>query len=145
MCHRPAGSQHGIEDDHRSARKLARQRLQIRHRHVGFLVAGDADESRFRVRYRGVRGVEHAQPGPQHRHQQRRLDQARPDGRGYWGANLHRLSRRIPAGLVDQHQRQLTQRGAKAGVIGAFVTQYRQPGGGQRMVDDANFHVIEGI
>ncbi|OBJ04262.1 hypothetical protein A5625_20860 [Mycobacterium sp. 1465703.0] len=143
--HRPAGGQHRVKDDHRSAAQLVRERLQIRDRQVGFLVAGDTDESDLRLRDSGMRLVDHAEPGPQHRDQQRRIDQARPDRRRHRGADSHRLSRCLPAGFVDQHQREFAQRSAKSGRVGAFVTQHRQPGGGQRVVDDAHFHGVEGI
>ena len=47
---------------------------------------------------------------------------------------------RVPGGLVDQHQRQLAQRGPETRVVGAFVAQRGQPGGGQRVVDDVHIH-----
>jgi len=143
--HRPAGGQHGVKDQHRPARKFVRQRLEIRDRQMGFLVAGDPDEAHLRLGYRRLCGLDHAQPGPQHRNQQRRIDQPRPGRRGHRGADLDGLARRHPAGFVHQHQRELAQRGPKPGVVGAFVTQHRQPGRGQRVVDHAHVHPMKGI
>ncbi|GAB4594463.1 hypothetical protein MOKP4_07810 [Mycobacterium avium subsp. hominissuis] len=143
--HRAAGGQHRVQHHHRPAGQLVGQRRQIRDRPVGLLVAGDADEAHLGLGQRGLRRVDHAQPGAQHRNQQRRIDQSGPGGRGHRGADPDRLARRVAAGLVDQHQRQIAQRGPKSGGVGAFVAQHRQPGRGQRVVDHAHVHLVEGI
>ena len=84
--------------------------------------------------------VHHPQAGPQHRHQQRRLGQPRPDGVGDRGADHDLLAGRIPGGFVDQHVGQIAKRRPEPGVVGALVAQGGQPGSGQRVVDDTHIH-----
>ena len=43
-------------------------------------------------------------------------------------------------GLVDEHQRKVAQSGAETGVVGALVAQRGQPGGGERVIDNADVH-----
>jgi hypothetical protein len=143
--HRPAGRQHRVKHHDRSAFELLGQRFHVRKRQTGFLVAGDADEPDLGLRDRGLRLVDHPQPGPQHRNQQRRIEQSAPERLGQWRPDPDRLTGRVPGGLVNQYQRQLAQRGPKAGRIGAFVSQRGQPGCGQRVVNYAHLHALEGI
>ena len=123
------------------AAQVVGQRLQIRGRLMGFLVAGDADEPDARLRDQRVRLVDHAEPGPQHRHQQRRTGQPAAGGLAPAACAPATLFRgRVAGGLVDEHQREIAQRRAEARVVGALVAQGGQPRGGQRVVDDTHIH-----
>ena len=107
---------------------------------MGALVASDTDETDPGLRDQRMRLVDHAQAGPQHRDQQRRVGQPAADGVGQRRANADLLARRVAGGLVNQHVGQVAQRGTEGRVAGAFVTQSGQPGSGQRVVDDTHIH-----
>ncbi|CFG84885.1 phosphomannomutase [Mycobacterium tuberculosis] len=68
--HRPAGGHHRVKHHDRYIRQVVGQRVQIRHRLGGLLVAGDTDKANVRLRQGGMRLVDHPQPRPQHRNQQ---------------------------------------------------------------------------
>jgi len=138
--HRPPGRQHRVEHDDRLRAEVVGQRLQVGHRLVAVLVTGHPDEAHPRLRDQGVRLVDHAQTGPEHRDQQRRGGQPDAPGLGERGAHPDLFSGCVPGGLVDQHVGEVAQGGAELGVAGAFVTQCGQPGCGQRMVDDVHVH-----
>ena len=76
--HRAAGGQHRVQHHHRLRAQIVGQRLQIRCGLVGFLVAGHPDEPDAGLRDQRVGLIDHAQPGAQHRHQQRRIGQPDP-------------------------------------------------------------------
>ena len=107
---------------------------------MGVLVAGDPDEADPRLRDERVRLVDHAQPGTQHRHEQRRVGQPGARGLDQWSAHRHGVGDEFTRGLVDQHQRQVAKRRAERSVVGALVTQGGQPRRGQRVVDNAHIH-----
>ena len=107
---------------------------------MGFLVARDADEPDARLRDQRVRLVDHAKPGPQHRHQQRRIGQPASGGVGQRCAHRDGFGGRIAGGLVHQHQRQIAQGRTECRVVGALVAQCGQPRRGQWVVDDAHIH-----
>ncbi len=119
------------------------QRLHVRHRLVGVLVAGDPDETHLGLRHQRLRGLHHAQPGPQHRHQQRRVRQPIAQGPGHRRVQRRAAHRGVPGRLVDQHQGEVAQRGPEGGVVGAGVAHRGQPGLGQGMVDDPHVHGAE--
>ena len=73
--HRAAGGQHRVQDHHRLRAQVVRQRLQIRCGLMRLLVACDPDEPDAGLRDQRVRLIDHAEPGAQHRHQQRRIGQ----------------------------------------------------------------------
>ena len=140
MHERSTGGQHRVEDEHVPVDQRIRQRGHVGLGLEGLLVPRQADEAHLRLGQHAVRGVGHAQARAQHRHDQRRggqpvaggLDDRRPDrllGHG-------ELARR----LVHQHLRQLAERGAEGGVVGALVAHPAQPGSGQRVVDDGQLH-----
>jgi Phosphoglucomutase/phosphomannomutase, alpha/beta/alpha domain II/Phosphoglucomutase/phosphomannomutase, alpha/beta/alpha domain III/Phosphoglucomutase/phosphomannomutase, C-terminal domain len=138
--HRAAGGQHRVEHNNRPATQVVRQGLQIRYGQRGFLVAGDADEAHRRLRQKLVRLLDHPESGPQHRHQQRRHRQARTGGLGQWCSHGEVFAWHIPGGLVDQHQRQVSQGGTEGRVVGVLVAQRSQPDCGQRVVNDMHIH-----
>ena len=140
MRHRTPGRQHRIQHHDRLGRQIRRQRLQIGLRLVGGLVAGDADEAHPCLRDERVCLIDHAQPRPQYRHQQRRIGQSAAGGLGQGGAHRNLLAGRIPGGLVNQHQGQIAQRRPKRRVVGALVTQRAESDRGQRVVDDTDIH-----
>ena len=104
------------------------------------LVAGDPDEPDAGLRDQRVRLVDHAEPGAQHRHQQRRIGQPGAGGVGQRCAHRDGFGGGVAGGLVDQHQRQVAQCRTERGVVGALVAQSGQPRGGQGVIDDAHIH-----
>ena len=110
---------------------------------MGLLVAGDADEPDLRLGDQLMRLLDHPQARPQHGHQQRRVRQPRAHGVGQRGADRDGFARGVAGGLVDQHQRQIAQRGPERRVVGALVAQRGEPCRGQRVIDNANVHAVE--
>ena len=105
-----------------------------------FLVARHPDEPDTGLRNQRVRLIDHAQPGAQHRHQQRWIGQPGPDGLGQRCSHRDGFGGGVACRLVHQHQGQVAQCRTERGVVGALVAQSGQPGGGQRVVDDAHIH-----
>ena len=138
--HRATGGEHRVEHEHRLGAQVVGQGLQIRRRLVGLFVARDTDEPDAGLRDQRMRLIDHAEPGAQHRHQQRRIGQARSGGFGERRANRDGFGRRIAGCLVHQHQCQVAQGVAECRVVRALVAQCGQPRRGQRVVDDAHVH-----
>src|SRR5947209_13966060 len=90
---RPAGGEHGVEDDCLRVRELGRQLLVVAVGDRGLLVPFQTDESHLAPRYEVAHGVEHGQTGAEDRDKdhastddlavgllQRSLDAASPSG-----------------------------------------------------------------
>ncbi len=60
---------------------------------------------------------------------------------GVWTSTV--VVRRITGGFVDQHQRQVGQRRAEGGAVGALIAQHGEPDRGQRVVNDMHIHRVD--
>ena len=123
--------------------QIGRQRLEVGHRMMTRLVAGDAHEAHPGLRDERVRLIDHAQTGAQHRHQKRRVGQPATERVGQRSAHHDVLPAQVAGGLEHQHVGQVAQRSAERGIVGALIAQRGQPRCGQRMVDDTHVHGTE--
>ncbi len=140
VLERAAGGQHRVEDEDRQAGQVTRQRLHVGARLEGLLVAGQADEAHRRLGQQRQRGVGHAEAGPQHRHDQRRVGQPGALGGRHRRLDRVTLDRERARRLVDEHGGQFVQRGTERAGVGPLVTHRGQSRLGQRVIYDEYVH-----
>ena len=124
--------------------RSAGQRLHVGARLERLLVAGQPDEAHRRLGQQGQRGVGHAEPGPQHRHEQRRVGQpgalgrARPASR----SGTARPAKERAASYTSMVVSSCSAARNDAGV-GAGVAHRGEPRLGERMINDEYVHGVQ--
>ncbi len=108
---------------------------------MSLFVTCHSDKADAGRRNQRTRLFDHAQTGPQHRYQQRRLREPDARRRCYrGGVDRKFLDLRVTHGLVDQHVREPAKCGTKSRVLTACITHCRQEGRRERMVDYVRLH-----
>ena len=84
--------------------------------------------------------IGHPEARTKHGDEKRRIRQPVSVGARHRGVDTFRRQRRVPHGLVDEHDRELVQRSAKRRTVGTGVAHRGQPSPGQGVIDDENVH-----
>ena len=140
MLERAAGGEHRVEHEHRAAVELVGHRVHVGLGHERLLVAGHADEAGVGLGEVAEHAAEHAEPGPQHRHHQRRSAHPRAGGRAHRRLDVDRLDLDVACGLVDEDAGQVVHGPPEPGPVGAGLAEPGEELGGERVVDDGDLH-----
>ncbi|MPN41645.1 hypothetical protein SDC9_189199 [bioreactor metagenome] len=134
---RAAGGEHRVEHVALASGQVLGQALGVGERLQRGLVPHHADETDLGRRHQPHHALEHAEAGPEDRHDQRtRPAELDPRGGRDRGLHRHRLDPHLAGGLVGEQSDQLLDQLTEGGAGGVLIPQQADLVGDQGMLDD---------
>lgn len=138
---RAAGGQHRVEDVDLAPGQVVRHACRVRGRLERLLVAHHAEEAHLGGRQQPHHAVEHAETGPQDRHDQGpRVGELHAGRARDRGLDVDLLGAHVPGGLVREQGDQLVGEAPEGRGVGALVAQRGEFVRHQRVVDNMQTH-----
>ena len=113
MSERATGGEHRVEDETGAPVEVRRDLDDVFVRGEGRFVTGDTDEGNLSIGQQLERGVEQADPGSQHGHEQRWVGEPPRRCRSERGLHRDLGGGVVPARFVDEHGAQFLEGGAE--------------------------------